>query len=128
MSTPRVERRLVAILAADVVGYSRLVERDERGTLERLEAVRRELVEPLLAEHRGRLFKLMGDGLLAAFGSVVDAVGCALAIQRALAAHEAAAPEPLRLRLGVNLGDVVEGEAGDLLGEGVIVAARLQRW
>ena len=125
-STPRVERRLAAILAADVVGYSRLVERDERGTLARLDAVRRELVEPLLAEHQGRLFKLMGDGLLAAFGSVVDAVGCALAIQRGLATREAGVGEPLRLRIGVNLGDVVEGEAGDLFGEGVIVAARLQ--
>jgi len=125
---PRVERRLVAVMAADVVGYSRLVERDERGTLARLEAVRRQLLEPLLAAHQGRLFKLMGDGLLAAFGSVVDAVGCAVAIQRALGAHEAAMPEALRLclRIGVNLGDVVEADHGDLLGEGVIIAARLQ--
>ena len=82
--------------------------------------------EPLLAEHRGRLFKLRGDGLLVAFGSVVDAVGRTLSIQRALAAHEAGAAEPLRLRIGVNLGDVVESEAGGLFGEGVIIAARLQ--
>jgi class 3 adenylate cyclase len=83
MVTARVERRLAAILAADVAGYSRLMERDEAGTLARLKAHRKELVEPLLAEHRGRVVKLMGDGALCEFASVVDAVACAVAIQRA---------------------------------------------
>ena len=82
MAAPRAERRLAAILAADVVGYSRLMERDEAGTLARLKAHRKELIEPLVAEHRGRVVKLMGDGALCEFASVVDAVACAVAIQR----------------------------------------------
>ena len=82
MAAPRAERRLAAILAADVVGYSRLVERDEADTLERLKTHRKALIEPLLAEHRGRIVKLMGDGALCEFASVVDAVGCAVAINR----------------------------------------------
>ena len=91
-ATARVERRLAAILAADVVGYSRLVERDERGTLERIKTFRRELLEPLLAEHRGRIIKLMGDGALCEFASVVDAVACAVAIQRGMAERETEYP------------------------------------
>ena len=93
MATGRVERRLAAILAVDVVGYSRLMGEDEAGTLARLTAVRKELIEPLLAEHRGRVVKLMGDGVLCEFASVVDAVACAVAIQRGMAGRE---PESLR--------------------------------
>ena len=106
----RPSRRLAAILAADVAGYSALVERDEAGTLARLAALRAELIAPLLAEHGGRLVKLMGDGLLAEFASVVDAVACAVAIQER-------GTGDLALRIGVNLGDVVV-EGDDLYGDG----------
>ena len=92
MAAARVDRRLAAILAADVVGYSRLIERDEAGTLERLKAHRKALIEPLIAEHQGRVVKLMGDGALCEFGSVVDAVACAIAIQRGMAEREATIP------------------------------------
>jgi TolB-like protein/class 3 adenylate cyclase len=128
MASTRTERRLAAILAADVVGYSRLVEQDEEGTLAALRDIRHALVDPLLAEHRGRIVKLMGDGLLAEFGSVVDAVACAIAIQAGTAARQAqVAPERrIVFRIGINLGDVVvEGE--DLLGDGVNIAARLEQ-
>jgi adenylate cyclase len=114
----RADRRLAAIMAADVAGYSRLVEQDEAGTLARLTMLRAEVIEPLLAEHRGRLVKLMGDGLLAEFVSVVDAVACAVAIQ-------GRCPADFALRIGINLGDVVV-EADDLYGDGVNVAARLE--
>jgi adenylate cyclase len=125
----RPERRLAAILAADVAGYSRLVERDEQGTLERLRAHRKELVEPLLAAHRGRIVKLMGDGALCEFASVVDAVACAVAIQDGMAERERGVPEGerIRLRIGINLGDLVVEEDGDLYGDGVNVAARLEQ-
>jgi adenylate cyclase len=128
MTTARAERRLAAILAADVVGYSRLIERDERGTLERLKAHRKELVEPLLAEHRGRVVKLMGDGALCEFASIVDAVACAVAIQRGMAEREAdvAEEERIRFRIGINLGDVVRDEDDDLYGDGVNIASRLE--
>jgi adenylate cyclase len=128
MAMASVERRLAAIVAIDVVGYSRLVERDERGTLRRLKAHRKELVEPLLAEHRGRVVKLMGDGVLCEFASVVDAVACAVAIQRGVPEREAGMPEEerIRFRVGVNLGDVVRDEDGDLHGDGVNIAARLE--
>ena len=124
----RVDRRLAAILAADVVGYSRLVERDEAGTLERLKEHRKAFIEPLIAEHKGRIVKLMGDGALCEFGSVVDAVACALAIQRGMAEREAEVAEDqrMRFRIGINLGDVVSDE-GDLYGDGVNVAARLEQ-
>jgi TolB-like protein/class 3 adenylate cyclase/cytochrome c-type biogenesis protein CcmH/NrfG len=127
MAAPRVERRLAAILAADVVGYSRLMERDEQGTLERLKAHRKELVEPLLAEHRGRVVKLMGDGVLCEFPSVVDAVACAVAIQRGMAGRETDVPEAerIRLRIGINTGDVII-EGDDIYGDGVNIAARLE--
>jgi class 3 adenylate cyclase len=121
------ERRLSAILAADVVGYARLMEDDEVGTLERLKALREDLLGPLIAKHRGRIVKLMGDGLLLEFQSVVEAVECAVAWQRAVGEGEAdQGPEKaLRFRIGVNLGDViVEGE--DIYGDGVNVAARLE--
>jgi adenylate cyclase len=128
MTAARAERRLAAILAADVVGYSRLMERDERGTLERLRTHRKELVGPLLAEHRGRIVKLMGDGALCEFASVVDAVACAVAIQRGMAERETGMPEEerLRFRIGINLGDVVREADGDLYGDGVNIAARLE--
>ena len=122
------ERRLAAILAADVVGYSRLMEQDEADTFERLRAHRRELFEPSIEKHRGRIFKLMGDGLLAEFGSVVDAVACAVDLQRGMAERNNGVAEDRRIdvRIGVNLGDViVEGE--DRHGEGVNIAARLEQ-
>lgn len=123
-----VERRLTAIMATDVVGYSRMVEADEAGALAALRDLRRNVLEPLLAEHRGRLVKLMGDGLIAEFGSVVAAVSCAAAIQARLAeSQEQVSPERRTvLRIGVNLGDVVV-EGDDLLGDGVNVAARLEQ-
>jgi len=123
-----VERRLAAILAADVVGYSRLMEADEAGTLIALQTHRQELIDPEIASHHGRIVKLMGDGVLVEFASVVDAVECALAIQRGMAGRNAEAAEERRidLRIGVHLGDViVEGE--DIYGDGVNVAARLER-
>jgi class 3 adenylate cyclase len=128
MATARAERRLAAIMAADVVGYSRLVEADEAGTLAAIRDLRREVIEPLLSEHHGRIVKLMGDGAIAEFGSVVDAVACAVAVQSGVAARQArVAPERrIVFRIGINLGDVVvEGE--DLLGDGVNVAARLEQ-
>jgi class 3 adenylate cyclase/TolB-like protein len=129
MATTRVERRLAAILAADVVGYSRLMERDEDRTLTRLKAHRREFVEPLIAEYQGRIVKLMGDGLLAEFTSVVDAVRCAVLIQKGMAEREVATPEAerIRLRIGINLGDVIHEADGDLYGDGVNIAARLEQ-
>ncbi|RWA82567.1 adenylate/guanylate cyclase domain-containing protein [Mesorhizobium sp.] len=122
------QRHLAAILACDVVGYSRLTERDERGTLERLKTYRRDLLEPLVSENQGRIVKLTGDGMLCEFASVVNAVTSAMAIQQALAEHEAETPEEerIRLRIGVNLGDVVCEEDGDLYGDGVNIAARLE--
>jgi adenylate cyclase len=128
MAAARVERRLAAILAADVVGYSLLMGEDEAGTLARLKAYRKELVEPLVAEHHGRVVKLMGDGVLCEFASVVDAVACAVAIQRGMTGREAAVPEPerVRFRIGVNLGDVIV-EGRDIYGDGVNVAARLEQ-
>ncbi len=121
------ERKLVAILAADVVGYSRLIGADEAGTLTALRALRKKLVEPVLKRHRGRVVKLMGDGLLAEFASVVDAVAAAVEIQEAAPDRTAHLPEDrcIALRIGVNIGDVVV-EDGDLFGDGVNIAARLQ--
>ncbi len=128
MAEARAERRLAAILAADIVGYSRLIEQDEAGTLGAIKDLRREVIDPLLAEHRGRIVKLMGDGAIAEFGSVVEAVACAVAIQKDAAARQAENPAERRIvfRMGVNLGDVVV-EGDDLLGDGVNVAARLEQ-
>ncbi|GLS38311.1 adenylate cyclase [Mesorhizobium tianshanense] len=122
------QRHLAAILACDVVGYSRLTERDEHGTLERLKSYRKNLLEPLVLEHQGRIVKLTGDGMLCEFASVVNAVTSAIAIQQALAEHEAETPEEerIRFRIGVNLGDVVCEEDGDLYGDGVNIATRLE--
>src|SRR3954454_19112518 len=124
-----VERRLAAILAADVVGYSAFMERDEDRTLARLKAHRTEFVEPLVAEYQGRIVKLMGDGALVEFASVVDAVRCAVLIQRGMAEREAEVPEAerIRFRIGINLGDVIHEADGDLYGDGVNVAARLEQ-
>src|SRR6516225_1562427 len=123
----RVERRLAAILAADVAGYSRLMGTDEEGTLERLRALRRELLDPKIAERRGRLVKTTGDGLLVEFASVVDALRCAAEIQAAMAETNAGSPADKRieLRVGINVGDIVV-EDGDIFGDGVNVAARLE--
>ncbi len=121
------ERRLAAILAADVVGYSRLMELDEAGTLTALKARREELIDPAIAEHRGRIVKLMGDGTLVEFASVVDAVTCAVAIQTRMAGcnDSVAEDQRIELRIGVHLGDIiVEGE--DICGKGVNVTARLE--
>jgi len=117
------ERRLSAILAADVVGYSRLMGEDETGTLSALTRLRKDLLEPLIAAHKGRVVKLMGDGFLVEFPSVVDAVNCAIAWQKGVASGDSA--QPLQFRIGVNLGDVII-EEGDIFGDGVNVAARLQ--
>src|SRR6516164_2797337 len=120
-------RRLAAILAADVVGYSRLMGADEEGTHERLKAHLRELVDPKVGEHRGRIVKNTGDGLLAEFPSVVDAVCCAVEVQRGMIDRNADAPEDKRIdfRMGVNLGDVIV-EPEDIFGDGVNIAARLE--
>jgi adenylate cyclase len=123
----RLERRLAAILAADVVGYTRLMGADEAGTLERLKSLRRELVQPKITARKGRIVKLMGDGLLAEFPSVVEAVLCAVAIQGSITEREADLPDEgrIRLRIGVNLGDIIV-EGSDIYGDGVNVAARLE--
>ena len=120
-------RRLAAILAADVAGYSRLMGEDEERTHERLKAHLRELVEPKIAEHRGRIVKNTGDGLLAEFGSVVDAVRCATELQTGMIDREPEEPDERRIqfRIGVNLGDVIV-EDHDIFGNGVNVAARLE--
>src|ERR1700732_1204632 len=120
-----VERRLAAILAADVAGYSRLMSLDESGTLTRLQAHRSELILPAIAKRRGRVVKLMGDGILAEFASVVEAVECAAEIQREMAARNAGVSDGRRLgfRIGVHLGDVIaEGE--DIYGDGVNILIR----
>ena len=120
-------RRLVAVLAADVAGYSRLMGADEEGTYERLKAHLAELVHPKITERRGRVVKNMGDGLLAEFASVVDAVRCAVEMQRGMAERNAgiAAPERIEFRVGINIGDVI-AESDDIFGDGVNVAARLE--
>jgi adenylate cyclase len=113
MVEPRVQRRLAAILAADVVGYSRLMEIDEAGTLVRLKLLRREIVDPAIAAHAGRMVKLMGDGALVEFASAVDAVTCAIEIQKSVRKHNASGPEDkwIQFRIGINVGDIiVEGE------------------
>jgi adenylate cyclase len=127
MALDPVERKLVAILAADVVGYSRLMEEDEAGTHGRLKALRKDLIEPKTAEHRGRIVKLTGDGALVEFASVVDAVRCAIDVQKSIALHSAdlESPQRLEFRVGINLGDVII-DGDDIYGDGVNVAARLE--
>lgn len=121
------ERRLAAILAADVVGYSRLIRADEEGTLAALKELRATIIDPKIAEHRGRVVKLMGDGMLAEFGSVVDAVRLAIDTQQAIAERNATLPHEkwIECRVGVNLGDVVI-DGDDIQGDGVNIAARLE--
>ena len=121
------ERRLAAILAADVVGYTRLMGVDEAGTLRRLTELRQEVLEPLISDHHGRVVKLMGDGLLVEFASVVDSIGCALAWQDNVTKHETTLDrdEQLQFRIGINLGDVIV-EGDDIHGDGVNIAARLE--
>jgi TolB-like protein/class 3 adenylate cyclase len=127
LSEERVERRLAAILAADVAGYSRLMAQDEAGLLARLRAHRRELIDPKIVEHRGRIVKTTGDGMLVEFPSVVEAVACAMAVQRAMAERNRATPQDQRIvfRIGINLGDIIV-EDGDIFGDGVNIAARLE--
>jgi TolB-like protein len=127
MNTGGTQRRLAAILAADVVGYSRLMGNDEAGTLAALRAARTELIDPKIVEHSGRVFKSTGDGLLAEFPSVVNAVSCAVEIQRRMQVRNNDLPEDqaIQLRIGINLGDIIV-EDGDVFGDGVNVAARIE--
>ncbi|ANY83512.1 adenylate cyclase (plasmid) [Microvirga ossetica] len=121
-------RRLAAILAADVVGFSSLMGKDDEGTLARIKSLRREVVEPKVNEHHGRVFKTTGDGLLVEFSSPVEAVRCAVGIQQALAAQAAQEPsQAIQLRIGINLGDIMIEEDGDVYGDGVNTAARLEQ-
>jgi class 3 adenylate cyclase len=119
-------RRIAAILAADVAGYSRLIGEDEEGTLKRLRTLRRELIDPEIAAHRGRIVKTTGDGLLVEFASTADAVRCAVAVQRSMAAAAAGPPERrIQFRVGINVGDVL-ADGDDILGDSVNIAARLE--
>ena len=127
MAEERLQRRLAAILSADVVAYSRLMGADETGTLARLNSMRRELIDPAIAAHSGRIVKVMGDGALVEFASAVDAVTCAVAIQRQLREREADGldTDPIRFRIGINVGDVII-EGDDIFGDGVNIAARIE--
>src|SRR4051794_38518046 len=127
MAGERIERRLAAILAADVAGYSRLIGLDEEGTLTALRSLRRELIDPSIAEHRGRIVKTTGDGVLVEFASVLDALRAAAAVQGEMAARNAdTAPERrIEFRIGIHQGDIVV-EDGDIFGDGVNIAARLE--
>ena len=127
MESKTVQRRLAAILAADVVGYSRLMQGDEIGTLEALKAHRRELVDPAIAGHHGRIVKTTGDGALVEFASVVDAVGCAVVIQRGMVSRNAGVAQDKRIvfRIGINVGDIII-DGDDIFGDGVNIAARLE--
>ena len=127
MAQARVERRLAAILTADVAAYSRLMGIDEEGTIVALKAHRQELIDPKIAEHRGRIVKTTGDGALVEFASAVDAVRCAMEIQRAMAERNATVAEDRRIefRIGINVGDIIIDE-GDIYGDGVNIAARVE--
>jgi TolB-like protein/class 3 adenylate cyclase len=126
MTSERIERRLAAILAGDVVGYSRLMAVDEVGTLETLKAHRREVVDPSIAEHKGRVVKTTGDGMLVEFASAVDAVTCAIAIQEQMAERSASGAEPrIWFRIGINVGDIII-DSDDIFGDGVNIAARVE--
>src|SRR6186997_1348624 len=121
-------RKLAAILAADVVGFSRLVGADEDRTLARLRALRSDMIDPTIAVHRGRVVKRTGDGAIVEFRSVVDAVRCAIEVQNGMVERNAGLPPERRIefRVGIHLGDVVEESDGDLMGDGVNIAARLE--
>jgi adenylate cyclase len=127
MAEERLQRRLAAVLAADVVGYSRLMGIDEAGTLARLKALRRDLIDPTIATHSGRIVKLMGDGMLVEFGSAVDAVACAIEIQKHVGEHDVGGAEanPILFRVGINVGDIII-EGDDIFGDGVNIAARVE--
>src|SRR5215467_6975793 len=127
MADGRVERRLSAIFAGDIAGYSRLMGADEEGTLARLNAHRREFLEPTIAAHRGRIVKRTGDGVLIEFVSAVDAARCAVEIQRGMTERNAPVPEEKRIefRIGIHVGDVIIEEE-DIFGDGVNIAARLE--
>jgi adenylate cyclase len=125
MTVQRVNRRLAAILAADVVGYSRLMGADEAGTLAALKRHREAIFDPAVAAHNGRIVKLIGDGVIAEFGSVVEAVNCALSVQRSSAKTPDQSAPTIVLRIGINLGDVII-EGDDIYGDGVNIAARLE--
>src|SRR5580700_2766628 len=127
MNAERAERRLAAVLAADVAGYSRLMGADEEGTLAALKAIRRELGDPKIKEHRGRIVKTTGDGLLVEFASVVDAMRCAVEVQGAMAERNAdvAPDQRIEFRIGIHQGDIIIDE-GDIFGDGVNIAARLE--
>ena len=118
-------RRLAAILAADVVGYSRLMGADEEGTLERLKALRSEIIDPNITKHRGRIVKTTGDGLLIEFASTVDAIRCAVAMQRSMAAAADPPERRIEFRVGLHVGDVL-ADGADILGDSVNIAARLE--
>src|SRR5215469_8504752 len=127
MAEDRVARRLTAVLAADVAGYSRLMGADEEGTLAALKTLRREVVDPKIREHRGRIVNTTGDGLLSEFASVVDAVRCAVGVQREMAARNAGVQAERRIdfRIGINLSDIMIDD-NDIFGDGVNIAARLE--
>src|SRR5690242_4249619 len=127
MAEARVQRRLAAILAADVAGYSRLMGADEEGTLAALKRHRRELIDPKIAEHRGRIVKTTGDGILVEFGSIVDAVRCAVEVQERMCERNDDVPSDRRIefRVGINLGDIII-DGDDIHGDGVNIAARLE--
>src|SRR6202790_1242660 len=127
LSDERVERRLAAILAADVAGYSRLMGANEEATLAQLKSVRRALVDPTIAAHRGRIVKTTGDGMLVEFASAVDAARCAVEVQRGMAVHGADVAQDLRIefRIGIHVGDIIFDD-NDIFGDGVNIAARLE--
>ena len=125
MTEQQITRRLAAILAADVVGYSRMMEADEAGTVAALRQIWSETFNPAVAARHGRIVKTMGDGALVEFGSVIDAVECAVAVQRAMAERNLSAKRPVEFRIGINLSDIVV-DGDDILGEGVNIAARLE--
>jgi adenylate cyclase len=127
MTEARIERRLAAILAADVAGYSRLMGIDEEGTLAALKALRRELIDPKIAEHRGRIVKTTGDGMLVEFASAVDTARCAIEVQQAMAAQNSSVPQETRIefRIGIHVGDIIIDD-NDIFGDGVNIAARLE--
>jgi adenylate cyclase len=127
VSPERAERKLAAILAADVAGYSRLMGADEEGTHSRLKRIRRELIDPKIKEHHGRIVKTTGDGILIEFPSVIEAVRCAVEVQRGMVDRNAVLPQDKRIafRVGVNLGDIIV-EGKDIYGDGVNIVARLQ--
>jgi len=127
LTSERVERRLAAVLAADVAGYSRLMGADEEGTLARLKALRKALVDPTVAKHRGRIVKTTGDGMLVEFASAVDAARSAVEVQRGMAEQNASVPQDHRIefRIGIHVGDIIFDD-NDIFGDGVNIAARLE--